>query len=424
MAQLYISVGEYKSRIVRLINELQKQKFDGMFVMDPLNVFWLTGFAYSPVERPFGLLIPVEGEPAVVLFKIEEGHWEERIPWIKDVTSYVDYPGPAIGEKSHCYDIVTDMIKEHRITKGKRLAVDGLGMAYHAPKEMEFFKTPYGHGPSMRPHFDKALKGVEIVNKSEILFEWMMVLSETEQQLVREGAKWGFLAHRIAYEIIAPGRTPFEVCNEANMEASLAMIKTLGPKYEPIGAGGARATWPTRISFTAGTGTAYPHGGRLGVMFRKIKLGDNCESGGYGNVGGSLGEIERTFFVGKPSAKQIKYWKIMRKAQNAAYDVLKPGAICADSCNAAYKVFHDEGVFDAVGHHAGHNKPRRGHDPPYLDPGDKTIMKPGMVFTVEPGIYFKDIGGFRFSDTCIITEDGAEWVTDQLLSLEENIVCT
>jgi Xaa-Pro aminopeptidase len=250
----------------------------------------------------------------------------------------------------------------------------------------------------------------------------MTILSETEQQFVREGAKWGFLAHRIAYEIVAPGRTPFEVCNEASMEASLAMIKALGPEYEPV-TGAIGGVFPASVGFTAGTGTAYPHGGRLGEMFRKIRMGDNCESGGYANIGGSLGEIERTFFIGKPNEKQVKYFNIMRKAQNATYKALKPGVTCADACMAAYKVFQDEGVWDAVGHHAGHNKPRRAHDPPYLDPGDKTVQKPGMVFTIEPGIYFKDIGGFRFSDTAIITKDGAEWVTDQLLTLEENITC-
>jgi Xaa-Pro aminopeptidase len=287
---------------------------------------------------------------------------------------------------------------------------------------MEVFKTPYGHGPSMKPHFDKALEGVEIVNKSEIITKWMLILSKAEQQFVREATAWGFLAHRIAYEIVAPGRTPFEVCNEASMEASLAMIKTLGPEYEPLTVGLGRAM-PTSVSFTAGTSTAYPHGGRLGERFRKIRMGDNCESGAGGNVGGYGTEIERTFFVGRPNDKQVKYFNIMRKAQDAAYEAMKPGVTCADVCNAAYKVFQDEGVWGAVGHHSGHAKPWHAHIPPYLDPGDKTVLKPGMEFSIEPGIYFKDIGGFRFSDTYFVTEDGAEWVTDQLLTLEENITC-
>ena len=422
MPELYISVDEHKSRMERLRDEVQRQGYDAFFTMNPRNLFWLTGFSYIPVERPLGLLIPVEGDPSVVLFRIEELHWLERVPWIRDMTVYLDYPGPSPGESLHSYEVVSNFIRDHGIVGGKRLAVDGLGMVNHAPRPMDVFRTPYGHGPSIRPHLERALAGVEIVDKSEILAEWMLILSQAEQQLVREGARWGFLAHRIMYEMVSPGRTPFEVCLEASREASLRMVEELGPDYEPVAGRGRWGAWPVGVHFQAGKGSAYPHGGHKAAMFRTVAMGDVCKSAGYGNVGGSLGEIERTFFVGKPTERLARYWKIIRKAQNALYEAIKPGAICSEACKAEYEVFLREGVWDAVCHHAGHNKVRRGHDPPYLDPGDHTIIKPGMCFTLEPGLYFGDIGGFGLSDTCIVTEDGAEWVTDQLLTLDENIV--
>lgn len=420
MNDLFVKPEEHKGRIGRLRNELQKQDIEGIFVTDPTFVFWLTGFVHVPTERPFGLLIPVEGDPAVVLPRLETWHWEERVPWIEDITDYLDYPGPSPGEKFNSYDAVTNMIKNHGIKKGK-LAIDSLGMAYHAPKEMDFFKAPYGHGPSLECHLRKTLKDIRLVDKSEILTEWMLVLSDAEQKLVRDANKWGFSVHKIAYELVSPGKTPFEVCFQATLEAYSTLIKPLGPRYEPLTIG--EGYWPPYIVFSAGPASAYPHGGSLGDRFRSLQLGDNCVSASDPNIGGYGPEIERTFFVGKPNPKQVKYWNIIRKAQNAAFEKVKPGNTCADVCNSAYRVFKDESVWDAVLHHCGHGKPWKVHVPPYLDPGDKTVLRPGMLFSLEPGIYFREIGGFRFSDTFIVTEDGAEWVTNQLLTLEENITC-
>ena len=62
-------------------------------------------------------------------------------------------------------------------------------------------------------------------------------------------------------------------------------------------------------------------------------------------------------------------------------------------------------------HHVGHAIGLRYHEAPFLDIGDDTIMKPGMVFTVEPGLYHPDLGGFRHSDTVVITDDGIEILT-------------
>jgi Xaa-Pro aminopeptidase len=416
---LFIKPEEYKVRIERLKTELQQHSYEGFFVTDPTYVFWLTGFVHVPTERPFGILIPVEGECAVVLPRLERWHWEERIPWINDISDYLDYPGPSPREDFNSYDVVSNMIKS-RIRSGK-IAVDSLGMAYHAPKEMQFFKTPYGHGPGLREHLTKTLDRVQLVDKSEILTEWMLVLSETEQKLVREANDWGFKVHEIAYELIAPGKTPFEICFQATLEAYSRLIKPLGPEYEPLNIG--EGYWPPYIVFSAGPPTAYPHGGSLGDRHRKIRLGDNCISASDPNIGGYGPEIERTFFVGKPNSKQIKYWNIMRKAQNTAFQIVREGNTCADVCNAAYRVFIKEGVWDAVLHHCGHGKPWKVHVPPYLDPGDKTELRSGMLFSLEPGLYFRGFGGFRFSDTFIVTPDGAEWVTKQLLTIEENTTC-
>ncbi|NHJ41281.1 MAG: M24 family metallopeptidase [Asgard group archaeon] len=126
--------------------------------------------------------------------------------------------------------------------------------------------------------------------------------------------------------------------------------------------------------------------------------------------------------MGEPTSKQEKYFNIMLKAQTAALDAFGPNVKNADVDQAARKVFKDEGVWEYVQHHTGHAIGLEGHERPFLDIGSKIIMKPGMVFTVEPGIYLHGFAGFRHSDTVVITEDGSEMITYYPRDLESLII--
>ena len=80
-----------------------------------------------------------------------------------------------------------------------------------------------------------------------------------------------------------------------------------------------------------------------------------------------------------------------------------------DKALRAYYETHD--LLPYWKHHTGHAIGLRYHEGPFLDIGDQTIIEPGMVFTVEPGLYVPELGGFRHSDTVAITEDGIEMMT-------------
>ena len=73
-------------------------------------------------------------------------------------------------------------------------------------------------------------------------------------------------------------------------------------------------------------------------------------------------------------------------------------------------------------HHAGHSIGLEGHEAPFLDRGDDAVLEPGMVFTVEPGVYIRELGGFRHSDTVVITKDGRRVMTDYPSALKDLIV--
>ena len=152
--------------------------------------------------------------------------------------------------------------------------------------------------------------------------------------------------------------------------------------------------------------SAIPHSIDLN---RPIKDGDVLVTGAGADIGGYGSELERTMIVGQPTAKMEKMFKVMCRAQEA--DALKPGNTCADVDRASNKVIKDAGYWGLVKHHTGHGLGLLGHEPPYLDQGNDQPLEPGMVLSIEPGIYELGYGGFRHSDTLAVTEDGCEWLT-------------
>jgi Xaa-Pro aminopeptidase len=80
------------------------------------------------------------------------------------------------------------------------------------------------------------------------------------------------------------------------------------------------------------------------------------------------------------------------------------------------------GVEGSIRHHVGHSIGLEGHEAPFLDRGDDAVLEPGMVFTVEPGVYVKELGGFRHSDTVVITEAGCRVMTDYPRELKDLII--
>ena len=101
----------------------------------------------------------------------------------------------------------------------------------------------------------------------------------------------------------------------------------------------------------------------------------------------------------------------MVRVQDLALGLLRPGARCADVDRAVRDYFGEHALRQHWKHHTGHAIGLRYHEGPFLDIGDPTEIRPGMVFTVEPGLYAPDLGGFRHSDTVAVTEDGIEMMT-------------
>jgi Xaa-Pro aminopeptidase len=142
-----------------------------------------------------------------------------------------------------------------------------------------------------------------------------------------------------------------------------------------------------------------------------MRVGDVLVTGASADIGGYSCELERTLILGEPTLKQRKYFEVMVKAQEAALTACSPGVKCSNIDRAAAKVFRKAGLSQLMRHHTGHGVGLEPHEPPWLDIGNDAVLKPGMIVSCEPGIYEPKFGGFRHSDTVLITKDGAEVMT-------------
>ncbi|MFQ6126387.1 MAG: M24 family metallopeptidase [Candidatus Heimdallarchaeota archaeon] len=391
--KLAISKERFQMRIQAVRERLQEKKLDGMVIFSPKSIFYLCGFGHIATERPIAMFVPVAGEPSLFIPMLEVDNVRIKVPWITDVGTYYEYPqGSALlsGEFKHPMKLLAKFLQDKGFAS-KALGADRAGAA-----------ATWGYiGPKLK----EVLPEAKITLLKDLIMQLRIIKDPEEIALIRESAKWGNLAHTFLQEFTEPGESEIEITVRASYEATRAMLRTLGPDFEMMEWG-----LPASAGFRGqvGAGSALPHA--LGKNI-KIRKGDVLVTGAGARIGGYNSELERTMIVGEPSEKQKKYFEIMVKAQDAALETFKPGIKCSEVDKAANRVFKEAGCFKFMRHHTGHGLGTEGHEPPFLDIGSDVIIRPGMVFSCEPGIYIPEFAGFRHSDTVLITEDGAERIT-------------
>ena len=129
-------------------------------------------------------------------------------------------------------------------------------------------------------------------------------------------------------------------------------------------------------------------------------------------------ELERAMIVGAPTDEMRRLFDHTVAVQQVAFEAFRPGVTCADVDRAVMGYLEDNGLLPYWRQHTGHGIGLRNHEAPFLDVGDHTPVEPGMVFTIEPGLYSAEIGGFRHSDTIAVTPDGIDVLTEYPRDLE------
>jgi Xaa-Pro aminopeptidase len=329
------------------------------------------------------------GEMAVFVpdFEVERVRAETAF---ERVESYPEYPGVQ-----HPMLLLARLLADLGV--GGRIGADGDGY-------------PGILGYQGRPLSDVAESAVHPL--APVIEGMMARKSEAEIALIRESARWCEHAHRLLQEYSRPGATEAEASLRAGYEATLAMIAALGGDYGQQGSqDGASAGYRGQIGLRSAWAHAVAHN-------IELRAGDVLVSETSAPVWGYNAELERAMIIGAPTDEMRRLFEHTVAVQRVAFDALRPGVTCSDVDAAVMQYLEDHRLIGHWRQHTGHAIGLRNHEAPFLDLGDHTVIEPGMVFTIEPGVYAADVGGFRHSDTVAVTPDGIEILTDYPSDIE------
>lgn len=393
-SSIAITPAEFAQRRERLQEHLRAHDMSGVVLFDNHYILYFAGFAFIPTERPMAFVMNVQGEAAMFVPRLEAEHAKAKTGFDR-VDHYLEYPNDP-----HPMYILKDTLTDMGITRN--IGADGDG-----------YPWLFGYrGPSLSDIMDTTVSPV-----MEFVEDLMMIKSEAEVALIRESCKWGNLAHRLLQRYTRVGLTETEVTQRASNEATLAMLDTLGSLYAGMSMYGRGASAGYRGQI--GRNAAIPHALANNIVF---EAGDVLVTGAGAPLWGYNSELERTMFIGTPTDEQRWMFDHMKRAQEVAFENLRAGAKCSDVDKAVRQYYDENDLMKFWKHHSGHAIGLRYHEGPFLDVGDHTELKPGMLFTVEPGLYSPDLGGFRHSDTVLITEDGLDFLTYYPRDLESLII--
>jgi len=383
-----ITPEEFASRRAALAERLAG--YDGAVLFDPHHVMYYTGFAFIPTERPIAFVLTSDGRGGMLVPRLEVEHAAANAA-VDEIAHYDEFPG-----------------ERHPMTLLKEL-LDSLGVRGRLAADNPGYPWMFGYrGPSLAE-----LYGEEVGEIAGVVEDQMQIKSPAEIALLRESSRWAGVAHRLLQEYTRPGITETEVERRASSEATDAMLAELGSGYR------GQSQWYHGVwagyRGQIGRNAAIPHTFAGNIVFEP---GDVLVTEATAPLWGYHSELERTMVIGPPSDEQQRLFEHMVVLQDLAVAALRPGRTCAE-VDAKVRAYYDEhDLWGNWRHHTGHCIGLRYHEGPFLDHGDPTVIEPGMVFTVEPGLYDAALGGFRHSDTIAVTADGVDWLTDYPRDLE------
>lgn len=377
-----ITADEFKERRAALLNHPNVPASDGFIWWGNHRIFYLCGFAFVPTERPIALLLGASGETVLFVPRLELEH-AEAYAQVDRVVAYPEYPDtehPMLHLSRHMKDLGLHSFAGDG---------DGYGkiMGYQGPKLTE-------------------VSGAGFEACEDILEGMMQVKSPAEIALIRESARWASRAHQLLQAYTHVGLSETEVEMRAAYDANQELLAEYAGHYRALswGMSGPHAGYRGQI----GRHSALPHSLNINAVF---SAGDTLVTGATCPMFGYWSELERSMFLGEPSSEQQHYFAHMLALQDLAIDACRAGKTCSSVDRAVREYFKAHNLMPAWRHHTGHNIGIRYHEGPFLDVGDDTVMQAGMLFTVEPGIYVPGLGGFRHSDTILVTESEPEFLT-------------
>ncbi|MFG6494225.1 Xaa-Pro peptidase family protein [Fictibacillus sp. UD] len=238
----------------------------------------------------------------------------------------------------------------------------------------------------------------ELVPVTGLVEKLRLIKDESEIKIVKDAASIADAAFSHIIEFIRPGLTEREVSNE--LEFFMRKNGAASSSFDIIVASGYRS--------------ALPHGV---ASDKKIETGElvTLDFGAY--YKGYCSDITRTVAIGNVSDELKEIYQVVYEAQMLGMKGIKPGMTGKEADALTRDYITSKGFGDNFGHSTGHGIGLDVHEGPALSMKSDTILEPGMLVTVEPGIYVSGIGGVRIEDDALITKDGNESLTHSTKTL-------
>ncbi len=356
----------------RLMNE---QKISAIFLEGGSSMFYFTGVRWGLSERPFVAVIPAKGDIAWVCPGFEEARARELVSKNAEVRVWQEDESP--------YRPIAGILKD-RGAAGGRVGVE---------ERLRFF---------VFNGVKKESSGTEFVDAEGVTAGCRMFKGATELALMQKASDITIEAFRAAFQTFREGMTQDDL--RANIAAA----------HRALGATGSAS-----VSF--GAFTAFPHGS---IEPQKLREGDVIQVDGGCAVDGYQSDITRTTVFGRASARQTEIWNLEKRAQAAAFAVVKPGTPCEAVDAAARKVITDAGFgpdykVPGLPHRTGHGIGLDGHEWTNFVRGNKTPLAPGMCFSNEPMVAIYGEFGIRLEDCLYVTEHGATYFSQPSPSIDK-----
>ena len=344
---------------------VKKENIDVAFITSSDNVFYLTGFNCHPHERLLGLAIFQDAEPFIVCPAMEK---QDAINagWDFEVVGYNDT------------DPVWDMVKQ-AITKRVQTP---------STWAIEKNQFPVSRYEEVTSRFAVGT----FINAEDQLNQLRLIKDEKEIAALRQACEIADFAIEVGMNEITEGKTELDI---------VAAIE-----YEVKKKGVTGMSFATTV--LAGANAASPHGN---PGLTKVKKGDFVLFDLGVIYDGYCSDITRTIAYGDISDQQLEVYETVRKAEETALQLSKPGITAMELDLAARKVIEDAGYGEYFTHRLGHGLGISVHEFPSITSTNQLKLVENMVYTIEPGIYIPNQVGVRIEDDVIITKDGAESLT-------------
>ena len=352
-------VAACKGRVTRLRNALETAGIDALLVGHHTDIRYLTGFAGDDS------LLLVTGENTAPVIITDARHDQLLEPWRHSGSAGV---ARIIIATRHQLDRAARTLCGDRGVKRLGIQAERVTLADRHVMESE-------------------MKGVAIVETNGLVGALRVHKDLLEVTAIERAIAIHQEAMLAAIDRLSPGMSELEFA--AAIEYEMKVRGASGPSFDTCVSAGANSAV---IHYQTGRDVIEP--GTLLVDWGAV-------------VDGYCSDMTRCWGIGRLPQEIAELYRIVLDAQLAAIDACSPGRSCAEVDGVARKIITDAGYGEQFGHGLGHGLGLDVHEPPYFNPqATGTVLEPGMVMTVEPGIYLPGIGGVRIEDDVLITERG------------------